>query len=91
MFFARHGATRDPVSERDRVRWNCRRGMLELDIVLKRFVERELDRLTPGQLAALQALLELPDNDLWDLVSERYQPPDADADMQSVTSLLRSV
>jgi antitoxin CptB len=65
--------------------------MLELDIVLKRFVERELDRLTPGQLAALQALLEFPDNDLWDLVSGRYQPPDADADMQSVTSLLRSV
>jgi len=65
--------------------------MLELDIVLKRFVERELDRLTPAQLAALQALLELPDNDLWDLVSERYQLPDADADMQSVTSLLRSV
>ena len=79
------------MSEKDRVRWNCRRGMLELDIVLKRFVDRELDRLTPGQLAALRALLDLPDNDLWDLVSGRCQPHGADTDMQSVTSLLRSV
>jgi antitoxin CptB len=79
----------DAVSEKDRVRWQCRRGMLELDLVLKRFLERDFDTLTPGQHVAFKALLEFPDNDLWDLVSARYQPPDADTDTLSVISLLR--
>jgi antitoxin CptB len=54
---------------RDRLRWKCRRGMLELDLVLERYLRRH-----PGD-ESLAALLELPDNDLWDIVvgrSERY-------------------
>jgi antitoxin CptB len=79
----------DAVSEKDRVRWQCRRGMLELDLVLKRFLERHFDTLTRGQHLAFKALLEFPDNDLWDLVCGRYQPPNADADTLSVMRLLR--
>ena len=30
------------MSELDRIRWHCRRGMLELDLVLARFLERHL-------------------------------------------------
>ena len=59
------------MAERDRIRWRCRRGLLELDIVLGRFLERELDRLDAAELEAFKALLELSDNDLWDLVSGR--------------------
>ena len=57
------------MSELDRVRWQCRRGMLELDLVLSRFVERHLVELLPDQLAAFKALLEHSDSVLWDLVS----------------------
>jgi len=57
--------------QRERLKWKCRRGLLELDLVLERYLNAgELD---PG----LSELLDLPDNDLWDIVagrSENYQP-----------------
>ena len=61
--------------EREKLKWKCRRGLLELDIVLERF----LRKTTPGEsdLEVINALLDLPDNDLWDIVagrSENYQP-----------------
>jgi succinate dehydrogenase flavin-adding protein (antitoxin of CptAB toxin-antitoxin module) len=48
--------------------------MLELDLVLSRFLERHFADLTPPQRAAFKGLLELSDNDLWDLVSGRLRP-----------------
>ncbi len=62
------------MNELDRVRWNCRRGMLELDLVLSRFVDRRFAELPPDQLAAFKALLEHSDSVLWDLVSGRLDP-----------------
>jgi antitoxin CptB len=56
---------------RDRLYWKCRRGLLELDIVLQRFIPTVKDE----ELQPLHALLELPDNDLWDIIigrSDRY-------------------
>ena len=52
-----------------RLKWNCRRGLLELDLILQRYLERN----TPDP--RLGELLELPDNDLLDIVmgrSDRY-------------------
>jgi antitoxin CptB len=59
------------MAELDRIRWHCRRGLLELDIVLGRFLDQEFEALTPAELEAFKGLLELSDNDLWDLVSGR--------------------
>jgi antitoxin CptB len=56
---------------RNRLYWKCRRGLLELDLVLQRFLTTAEDR----DLLSLSALLELPDNDLWDIIagrSDRY-------------------
>jgi antitoxin CptB len=50
---------------RDRLKWKCRRGLLELDLVLERYL-----RAHPAD-TELSELLELPDNDLWDIVSGR--------------------
>ena len=50
---------------RDRLKWKCRRGLLELDLVLERYL-----RGNPED-RELSALLELHDNDLWDIVSGR--------------------
>jgi len=58
---------------RDRLYWKCRRGLLELDIVLQRFIPILRDE----DVQPLQALLELPDNDLWDIIigrSDGYDP-----------------
>ena len=64
------------MSEDDRLRWRCRRGLLELDLVLSRFLESRFDDLTPDQRAALTRLLDLPDNDLLDIVMGRAETND---------------
>jgi len=57
--------------QRDRLTWKCRRGLLELDLVLERFLQTQAARLSNEDLAALGELLEQGDNDLWDLVIGR--------------------
>jgi succinate dehydrogenase flavin-adding protein (antitoxin of CptAB toxin-antitoxin module) len=51
--------------EARRLRWKCRRGLLELDLVLTKYLQG-----TPYD-AELDEFLDLPDNDLWDIVSGR--------------------
>jgi len=63
--------------EYHRIRWHCRRGLLELDLVLNRFLESRYRQLTSDQKGALSRLLDLPDNDLWDLVIGRAETDDA--------------
>ena len=50
-----------------RLRWRCRRGMLENDLFLERFLRRYGAKLTWRQALSLNDLLELSDNDLLDL------------------------
>ena len=57
-----------------RLKWKCRRGLLELDLVLNDFIEKHLQE---KDLHALNDLLELEDNDLWDIVSGRSDRYDA--------------
>ncbi len=66
-------------AELRRLAWRCRRGMLELDIVLQRFIALHFNDLTLAQLKAFDDLLELPDNDFWTLISsDRVTPKNAD-------------
>jgi len=55
----------------DRLKWKCRRGLLELDLVLERFVARHAGGLDAGELARLDELLGFADNELWDIVNGR--------------------
>jgi succinate dehydrogenase flavin-adding protein (antitoxin of CptAB toxin-antitoxin module) len=57
------------ATELNRLRWRCRRGLLENDLVLARFLERHGATLDRERLAALDELLALPDPDLWAIVS----------------------
>ncbi|OGA51020.1 MAG: hypothetical protein A3F74_17270 [Betaproteobacteria bacterium RIFCSPLOWO2_12_FULL_62_58] len=76
------------MGDLDRIRWQCRRGLLELDLVLAAFLERQLDRLDAQQLEIFKELLEQPDNNLLDLVMGRVEP--VDARCRSVLELMRS-
>ena len=67
------------MAEIDRVRWQCRRGLLELDVVLSRFLDRHFKALSPEERAALNRLLDYADNDLWDFVTGKQAPPDAES------------
>ena len=51
-----------------RLKWKCRRGLLELDLVLQDFVEK---RFEEEDMPLFEALLALEDSDLWDILSGR--------------------
>jgi antitoxin CptB len=59
-----------------RLRWRCRRGMLENDLVLTRFLDARGGAISGEEIVALDALLDLSDNELWDLLSGRIEPAD---------------
>jgi antitoxin CptB len=63
--------------ERRRLRWRARRGLLENDILISRFLDRHLDSLGADEVAALEALLDLPDSELMDLLLTRKEPAGA--------------
>ena len=65
------------MSELDRIRWRSRRGLLELDLVLEKFLDKHLQQLNEQQLDSYKDLLFLPDNDLLDFVDGRRDCPDA--------------
>ena len=76
------------MSEHDRLRWRCRRGLLELDLILQRFLEGRFERLTAGEKALFGELLDSPDPDLLDWALGRSEP--ADPRYRGVIRLLRS-
>ena len=60
-----------------RLRWRARRGMLENDLVLERFLAARGASLTDDEVATLDRLLDLTDNELWDLIAGRAEAGDA--------------
>jgi antitoxin CptB len=70
-----------------RLRWRCRRGMLENDIILSRWLERVGRAIPAADVAALDRLLDLADNELWDLLSGRTEIQDEG--MQNLLQQLR--
>ncbi|MCC6211352.1 MAG: succinate dehydrogenase assembly factor 2 [Burkholderiales bacterium] len=65
--------------------WKCRRGLLELDLVLQGYLERHFRE---EDATALNGLLDLPDNDLWDIVSGRRD--DYDAGFEGIVARIRA-
>jgi antitoxin CptB len=56
-------------TELRRVRWRARRGLLELDIVLGRFIDAHYAQLDDAGKQAFEELLDMPDNPLWDMIA----------------------
>lgn len=61
------------MRQQERLRWRCRRGLLELDIILQRFLDRYYAQLDESQLKTFETLLSLPDNELWDIISAKKE------------------
>lgn len=66
----------DQGRQQQRLRWHCRRALLELDLVFQRFWLKAGDGLGDEDAAALERLLEMEDHDLWELVSGRRETDD---------------
>ena len=62
-----------------KLRWRCRRGLLENDLFIERFFNRYDKSLTVRQAQGLDDLMDLSDNDLMDLFLQRKQPHELEA------------
>ena len=61
-----------------KLRWRCRRGLLENDLFIERFFQEHEGRVTVGQARGLDDLMDLSDNDLLDLLLQRKEPQQLD-------------
>ena len=59
-----------------KLKWRCRRGLLENDLFIERFFVRHEAALTQAQAQGLRELMDLGDNDLLDLLLARKEPED---------------
>ena len=66
------------MAELSRLRWLCRRGMKELDVVMSRYLDQHYASAPSADQERFKALLEMPDPDLYDLLLGRSTTPDAE-------------
>lgn len=71
----------------EKLRWHCRRALLELDIVFQRYWQRVGDDVSEQDQAALEKLLAMEDHELWQLVSGRMEA--GDPHLQEMVGKLR--
>jgi antitoxin CptB len=71
-----------------KLRWRCRRGLLENDLLIERVFAR--GSVTPAAAAGLEALMPLADNDLLDLFLGRTKPTH-DLDRPEVHEVLQAI
>jgi antitoxin CptB len=72
-----------------KLRWRCRRGLLENDLLIERFFARST-AVTEAEARGLYALMELADNDLLDIFLGR-QKPNANLDRPEVRQVIEAV
>ena len=79
-----------PSAALSKLRWRCRRGLLENDLFIERFFNRYSQSLTVGHARSMYALMELADNDLLDVFLGRPHTQ-AFAQQEDVKALLRLI
>jgi antitoxin CptB len=78
--------------ELSKLRWRCRRGLLENDLLIEKFFNRYEATLTVSQAKGMSDLMDLSDNDLLDLLLQRKEPtnlldPDSKASASTFEAL----
>ena len=74
--------------QKAKLTWHCRRGMLELDLILQKFLAEKLDGLTVEQLTAFEHLLNEADPDLYSWLMGYATP--TDKELASIVTVIRS-
>lgn len=67
--------------------WHCRRGMLELDLILQRFMTQQVDNLTDAQIESFERLLTSQDPDLYAWFMG-YEAP-VDKELRDIVAFIR--
>ena len=63
-------------SQKSRLAWQCRRGMLELDLILQKFFDKHIDHLNQQQIRSFDLLLKQTDPDLFSWLMGFAEPED---------------
>jgi antitoxin CptB len=71
------------------LRWLCRRGSLELDLILSRYLERRYDQAPAGEQAGFETLLGFPDPELQRFFIAEEDP--GDPELLNLVRTIRSV
>jgi antitoxin CptB len=71
-----------------KLKWRCRRGLLENDLFIERFLSEHGNTLTERQARGLYTLMDLADNDLLDLLLAR-KPLDPDPEQPEAAEVLK--
>ena len=79
----------DGQADLNRLRWHCRRGMLELDLLLAGFLEERYPGVAPEQQRLFARLLDYPDQVLSDWLSGNSVP--GDAAMRALVAQIRGL
>ncbi|MCP4983600.1 MAG: succinate dehydrogenase assembly factor 2 [Gammaproteobacteria bacterium] len=77
------------MSEISRLRWLCRRGMKELDVVMSRYLEQYYESASAEDQKQFKSLLEMPDPDLYGLLLGRSET--IDPELARFTQFLRGI
>ncbi len=77
---------RDNIGQPVNYKWQCRRGMLELDLLLNNFVDKKVADLSVGQKQTFEMLLSYPDQTLLDLLLGNSVSSDS-----SIASLVQQI
>lgn len=64
----------DGIERVRKLKWLCRRGMKELDILLDGFIEHNRDALAAGAWPEFETLLQMEDDVLWDGFQDSSAP-----------------
>lgn len=68
--------------------WRCRRGMLELDLILEKFVKNHIDNMTEHQVNSFEFLLTSTDPELYAWLMNQEQPQDKE--LQQIVDFIRA-
>ena len=76
------------VREKARFSWHCRRGMLELDLILQRFLEKGIDQLTDNEIKTFDLLLSSTDPELFAWLMGHEDPQDKE--LAEIVTIIRT-
>ncbi|KTD62770.1 succinate dehydrogenase assembly factor 2 [Legionella shakespearei] len=74
--------------EKARFEWHCRRGMLELDLILQQFLAKGLDKLSAKEIKAFDLLLTATDPELYSWLMGYEEPQDEE--LKAIVAIVRN-
>jgi antitoxin CptB len=78
----------DDPTKRARLRWRARRGLLENDLILTRYLDANEESMSDEEVDAFSRLMELSDITLMDLLMAKKEP-EAEVDLPHIRTLLQ--